>query len=195
MSIWNDLKLLWNHHISNWKVSHINFFLSWNMEEKLPEDGFWHEISSVPSHSSSAESSWASLLQRPQGRGSAHGLHISAYISSSAEPYFNHLSPAEFLSYKHANLRHHWEAQSFKRTCIIYSFFRDLFRSKQPQKGKRLTVFPTETFNNFNKVIVELRRPPQTRELRFVVLPYSSSLRILHFRLMKNGEAHKRWYG
>lgn len=108
---------------------------------------------------------------------------------------FNHLSPAEFLSYKHANLRHHWEAQSFKRTCIIYSFFRDLFRSKQPQKGKRLTVFPTETFNNFNKVIVELRRPPQTRELRFVVLPYSSSLRILHFRLMKNGEAHKRWYG
>lgn len=137
MSIWNDLKLLWNHHISNWKVSHINFFLSWNMEEKLPEDGFWHEISSVPSHSSSAESSWASLLQRPQGRGSAHGLHISAYISSSAEPYFNHLSPAEFLSYKHANLRHHKRSTIFQKNMYNIQFFPWPFSIQTTTKRKK----------------------------------------------------------
>lgn len=85
----------------------------------------------------------------------------------------------ESLRYKHVNLR--------RLNKALYDI----------QAKKRLTVFPTETFNNFDEVIVKLRSPPETRELWFVILPYSSPLRILHFRLMKNGEAHKKmiWVG
>ena len=137
MSIWNDLKLLWNHHISNWKVSHINFFPFMEYGRKTT----WRWLLTWDIFSPFTLIICRILL------GVAPAKTTRTWISSWVTYFciyfffcrtlFNHLSPAEFLSYKHANLRHHKRSTIFQKNMYNIQFFPWPFSIQTTTKRKK----------------------------------------------------------
>ena len=83
--------------------------------------------------------------------------------------------------------------------CYMSLFMESLLSMKNKRKRVfleefKLTLLSTKVFNSFNKVLMKLRRPPETWKRRFLILPnasFNAGLHILQVYLTFRNVQHK----